>query len=40
MLAFAEGWFTSFHVEIESPPIANTKSNLNQILLVLRQIDT
>ena len=28
MLAFADGWFTSFHVEIESPPIANTKIKL------------
>lgn len=25
MLAFADGWFTSLHVEIESPQIANTK---------------
>jgi len=37
MLAFADGWFTSLHVEIESPPTANTKNDLDQILLVLRQ---
>ena len=37
MLAFADGWFTSLHVEIESLTIANTKIELDQILLVLRQ---
>ena len=37
MLAFADGWFTSLHVEIEIPVIAITKNQLKQILLILRQ---
>ncbi len=37
MLAFADGWFTCLHVEIETLTIANTKIELHQILLVLRQ---
>ncbi len=37
MLAFAGGWFTCLHVEIESPLIANTKIELTQFLLVRRQ---
>ncbi len=37
MLAFAEGWFTPLHVEIENPLIANTKIVLIQILLVLER---
>ena len=37
MLAFADGWFTPLHVEIESLTIANTKIELDQISLVLRQ---
>ena len=40
MLAFADGWFTSLNVEIEIPLIANTKNELKQILLILRQFDT
>jgi hypothetical protein len=40
MLAFADGWFTSYHVEIESLTIANTKIELVQILLLLRQFGT
>jgi len=35
MLAFADGWFTSLHVEIESLTIANTKIERYPISLIL-----